>query len=86
MTLAVRRPFVCAFLVLAAATLGASSTYAQGGATSSLSGTVTDTSGAVVPGASVTVKNMATNIASEAVTNAEGQFTAPALQPGKYAV
>jgi Carboxypeptidase regulatory-like domain/TonB dependent receptor/TonB-dependent Receptor Plug Domain len=86
MTLAVRRLLVCAFLVLAVATLGAPSTFAQGGATSSLSGTVTDTSGAVVPGASVTVKNMATNTATEAVTNAEGQFTAPALNAGKYAV
>ena len=80
MTRAVRRLFVCAFLVLAAAALGAPAIFAQGGATSSLSGTVTDTSGAVVPGASVTVKNMATNVASEAVTNAEGQFTVPALQ------
>ena len=79
MRLAVRRLFVCAFLVVAVAALGAPSTFAQGGATSSLSGTVTDTSGAVVPGASVTVKNMATNAATEAVTNAEGQFIVPAL-------
>ena len=86
MTRAVRRLFVLAFFVVAALALGAAATYAQGGATSSLSGTVTDTTGAVVPGASVTVKNMSTTAASEAVTNAEGQFTVPALNAGKYSV
>jgi hypothetical protein len=86
MTRAVRRLFAAGFLVVAALALGAPATFAQGGATSALSGTVTDTSGAVVPGASVTVKNMATNAASEAVTNSEGQFTVPALNAGRYSV
>ena len=55
--------------------------------TSTLSGTVTDTSGAVIPGASVIVKNVAdTAVTSEAVTNAEGQFTVPQLNAGKYSV
>ena len=61
MTRAVRRLFVAAFLVLMVAALGAPAIYAQGGGTSSLTGTVTDTSGAVVPGATATVKNMATS-------------------------
>src|SRR5689334_12422446 len=69
--------FVCVY---------ASGAYAQGGATSTLTGTVTDTTGAVVPGASVVVKNLATSASSDAVTNGEGQFTVPALNPGKYAV
>ena len=86
MTRAVRRLFVRAFFVVAALALGAPAIHAQGGATSSLSGTVTDTTGGIVPGASVTVKNLATNAASEAVTNGEGQFTVPALNAGKYAV
>jgi hypothetical protein len=86
MTRAVRRLFAAGFLTVAVLALGAPAIFAQGGATSSLSGTVTDTSGAIVPGASVTVKNMATNAASEAVTNAEGQFTVPALNAGRYAV
>ena len=60
--------------------------HAQGGATSTLAGTVTDASGAVVPGASVTVKNMATSATSEAVTNEQGLFTVPALNAGKYSV
>jgi Carboxypeptidase regulatory-like domain len=86
MTRAVRRLFVAGFLVLAVSGLAAPAIFAQGGATSSLSGTVTDTSGGIVPGANVTVKNMATNAASEAVTNAEGQFTVPALNAGQYSV
>jgi hypothetical protein len=80
-----RRLFVSAFL-LAAAALAAPAAFAQGGATAPLTGTVVDTSGAVVPGASVVVKNVATSGESEAVTNAEGQFTVPALSAGKYSV
>jgi hypothetical protein len=86
MTRAVRRLFVLAFFVVAALALGASATYAQGGATSSLAGTVKDSTGAVIPGASVSVKNMGTAATSEAVTNAEGQFTVPALNAGTYSV
>ena len=47
---------------------------------------MTDTSGAVIPGASVIVKRADTAVTSEAVTNAEGQFTIPQLNPGKYSV
>ena len=63
------------------------SAHAQGGgATTSLSGTVTDTSGAVIPGASVAVKNTATSTPFETVTNEGGYFTVPALDPGTYSV
>jgi len=71
-----------ALMAIAPATL----VYAQGGATSTLAGTVTDASGAVIPGANVTVKNMATSALSEAITNEQGQFTVPALNAGKYSV
>jgi hypothetical protein len=61
--------------------------FAQGGgATTSLSGTVTDTSGAVIPGAGVTVKNDATASQFEAITDERGYFTVPALDPGSYTV
>ena len=86
MTRAVRRLFVPAFLVLAVLALEAPAIYAQGGSTSSINGTVTDTSGAVIPGASVVVKNVATAGTFEALTSSEGQFTIPALNPGKYSV
>ena len=57
-----------------------------GGATTSLSGTVTDTSGAIIPGASVVVKNIATSTQFDAVTNESGYFSVPALDPGTYTV
>jgi hypothetical protein len=61
--------------------------YAQGGgATTSLSGTVTDTSGAVIPGANVNVKNAATSTEFTASTNEQGVFTVPAIDPGTYTV
>jgi hypothetical protein len=61
--------------------------YAQGGATTtSLSGTVVDISGGVIPGAAVIVKNNATATAFQAVTDSAGKFSVPALDPGSYTV
>ena len=60
--------------------------YAQGTVTSTLTGTVMDASGGVIPGADVTVKNNATAAVSNAVTSDRGVFTIPALQPGTYTV
>jgi hypothetical protein len=50
-----------------------------------ISGTVRDAQG-VVPGASVTVTNVDTNISQQLVTNASGYYEAPLLNPGTYAV
>ncbi len=60
--------------------------FSQGGVTSTLSGIVVDSSGAVVPGASITVKNNATAAITPAVSGADGLFTIPALEPGIYTV
>jgi hypothetical protein len=49
-------------------------------------GTVTDASGAVVPGATVTITNTATNVATTAVTNESGNYVTPNLQVGAYSV
>src|SRR5215204_5182540 len=51
-----------------------------------IAGTVTDPNGAVVPGASITVKNTETNIANTVTTNDEGSYTVPLLQPGSYTI
>jgi len=51
-----------------------------------VSGTVTDASGAVVPGASVTVTNAATNLVRTATTDADGFYTVTNLPVGTYAV
>ncbi len=60
--------------------------FAQGGATSSIVGVVTDSGGGVIPGATVTATNDATAGTYTAVTNANGDFTIPALNVGKYTV
>ena len=51
-----------------------------------LSGTITDASGAVVPTAEVVIKNSATGITTTVKTNTEGIYTAPNLLPGSYEV
>jgi carboxypeptidase family protein/TonB-dependent receptor-like protein len=69
-------------LMLAAASL----VYAQGGGSSSVTGTVVDTSGAVIPGADVTARNDANGAESATVSNGKGLFTIPALNPGTYTI
>src|SRR6266576_1297023 len=51
-----------------------------------LSGTITDSSGGVVPNAQITVRNSATDIVQTVTSNADGVYSAPNLQPGNYTV
>ncbi|MGH9354623.1 MAG: carboxypeptidase regulatory-like domain-containing protein [Terriglobia bacterium] len=51
-----------------------------------LTGTVTDPSGAVVPGAKVSVKNTSTGVTRDVMTNSSGLYAAPNLLPGSYDV
>jgi hypothetical protein len=53
---------------------------------SRLTGLVSDTSGAVVVGAKVTVRNTATGVVTEATTNETGNYQFPFLAPGSYEV
>ena len=50
----------------------------------SLQGTVTDTTGAVIPGAKVTLTSSETNITRETTTSDAGVYSFPALAPGRY--
>src|SRR5262252_791828 len=49
-----------------------------------LSGTVSDPSGALIPGVEVTAKNISTGITDTRITNETGNFVFPSLQPGTY--
>ncbi len=60
-----------------------SSVQAQG-LTGQISGTVTDSGGGVLPGATVVVKNAGTNGTRETVTGVDGAFLFPDLLAGKY--
>jgi len=75
-----------AVLAGAACLLLAASALPQGIATGSISGLIADPSGAVVPGAKVTVVNSATNIAATAQTNNDGGFALRSLPPGTYKI
>src|SRR4051812_45092357 len=64
----------------------ASHAYAQGSFFTSLSGTVADTSGAVIPGANVEIKNTGTGETKNAVTGSDGGFAVASLPGGTYSV
>lgn len=49
-------------------------------------GTITDSSGAVVADAKVTLRDTATNVSRSLVTNHAGEYVAPDLEPGTYSV
>jgi len=59
---------------------------ALGSVTASISGTVTDSSGAAIVGAAVTATNVETGIAQTLHTNQQGFFTFPSLSLGHYEV
>lgn len=54
--------------------------------TATLLGTVQDSSGASVPGARVTVRNLDTGLERSATADATGNFTVPNLQVGHYSL
>jgi len=50
----------------------------------SISGVVHDSTGAVIPGVTVTVTNPSTNFTRNAISNEAGVYNFPSLQPGRY--
>lgn len=80
-----RIPPIGAAAALMLSLLIASRTYAQvtGG---TLSGTVMDTSGAVIPKANISVMNTATAVTRDVATDAAGFYTVPNLLPGNYEI
>lgn len=71
-------PFLCGLLVTSVA-------VAQVG-TGSIQGTVSDSSGAIIAGASVTVRNTQTGVVTTITPNAQGRYVAPDLLVGTYDV
>jgi len=52
----------------------------------SIAGTVTDQSGALVPGAAIVIKNLGTNAERTATSSSNGAFTVTGLEPANYEV
>jgi len=73
-------------LVLVMLLVFAGSLFGQAGATGTILGTVTDSSGAIIPNVKVTVTNTGTNVAFRTTTSSAGDYYAPSLQPGTYSV
>jgi Carboxypeptidase regulatory-like domain/TonB dependent receptor len=71
-----RRRLVAALLFVASAVWGA--------VTGSVSGTVTDQTGAIIPGATITVTNIAQGVQRQVTTNGQGIYTFPSLPVGTY--
>lgn len=74
-----------AILVIISGSAGAS--WAQGGATGAISGTVQDASGAVIQNAKVSIESQATaEVVRQLTSDSSGLFTATLLPVGLYAV
>ncbi|HZI17294.1 MAG TPA: TonB-dependent receptor [Pyrinomonadaceae bacterium] len=75
-----------AALLLALAVLWAAPAATAQSDRGSITGTVTDQSGAVVPGAKVTATSLDTGEAREVASSGEGSFTLPELRAGRWRV
>jgi len=73
------------FLLISFLLFAGGRVYAQAGR-GSISGTVTDPAGAVVPGAQVVLLNQATGVVEHSVTNSAGFYSFISLNPGEYRV
>ena len=73
---------VLGIILLIAAAPGAQAQEARG----SITGRVIDTSGAILPGVTITIVNVQTNSTSTAITNESGQYTVVYLNPAVYTV
>ncbi len=59
---------------------------AQSGATGTIVGTVTDSSGATVPSAAISIVNRSTNATQQTTSSSSGTYAVPLLLPGSYQV
>ena len=66
--------------------LAASSAFGQAGGTGTIQGTITDPSGAIVAGATVTATNLATGVRTDRKTTDAGFFVLSFLPAGEYSV
>jgi hypothetical protein len=72
------------FLAVAILALNSGNVFAQTSGTGIVVGTVTDPSGAAVPGATVTLADITTNSHRTTTTNETGRYNFPNVPPGNY--
>ncbi|MGA6981733.1 MAG: carboxypeptidase regulatory-like domain-containing protein [Candidatus Sulfotelmatobacter sp.] len=81
-----RRALWLALISIVGALIFPAESRAQGETTSAIVGEVRDATGAMVPGATVTITNRETGLRRAAQTDAAGRFNFPQLPPGNYSV
>lgn len=79
-----RRLAVALFAILGASLLCTTPSFAQSITTGDITGTVTDPTGAVIPGASLTLTNTQTNTSKQVTTGADGTYRFAFVNPGTY--
>jgi hypothetical protein len=82
----IRQSVICLMILTLAVCLGTLALNAQTSTQGSIAGSVLDPSGAVVPGAAVTIHNMGTNAEIKLISDASGFYKAALLEPGTYRV
>lgn len=75
---------VIAFAIASVISLNPHHAIAQ--ASASVTGTITDPSGAVIPNAKITIDNDATSVKSETTSSSAGTYSFKGLLPGKYTI
>lgn len=80
-----RRMIARLALIITAAVVSAPVSFAQTGQ-GTLTGSVTDASGAAIPGAAISAVNQQTNFTYSAVANEEGIYRIPYMNPGLYRI
>lgn len=73
-------------ILIAVLLAGIATTTAYAQLTAQITGTISDPSGAVIPGVNVTVNNEDTGMKWDSKTNGAGIYTVPLLQPGNYRI
>jgi len=81
MRVMVRVVFICALALVMGAAVGYAQTFRGG-----ISGRITDQSGGVLPGVTVTATNNGTGVSRATVTSSTGDFSLPDLALGTYTV
>jgi len=81
-----RAPRIASFLTILALAVACPSDLRAQSSNAQLSGSITDTSGAVISGARIVAVNVATNVPYIAVSNGAGIYVLTEMLPGTYSV
>jgi hypothetical protein len=80
------RWFIVTFGAVFCTCAGAIQAFGQATNSGTVVGEITDSSGAVIPGATVTLTNASAGVKLVSVTNADGKYIFPATPPGTYTI